>query len=105
MTVKTKSDLMRLISDPDHQQRIREFGISRIGFFGSFVHGECTPQSDVDVLVQFAPGRKSFDGFMGLSSFLESIFGRRVELVTIESLSPYIGPRILKEVEYASLGI
>ncbi len=41
--------------------------------------------------------------FMEASLFLEDLLQHRVELVTIESLSPYIGPHILKEVEYAAL--
>src|SRR5919205_76496 len=55
---------------------------------------------DVDILVEFEEGRKSFDNFMRLSFFLEELFGRRVELLTAESLSPHIGPHILREVEY-----
>jgi predicted nucleotidyltransferase len=39
-----------------------------------------------------------------VASFLEDLFGRQVDLITTESLSPYIGPHILREVEYASLG-
>jgi predicted nucleotidyltransferase len=57
--------------------------------------------SDVDVLVEFEQDRKTFDNFIQLSFLLEDLFQRRVELVTIESLSPYIGPHILSEVEYA----
>jgi predicted nucleotidyltransferase len=41
---------------------------------------------------------------MHLAFFLEETLGRKVELVTPESLSPYIGPHILREVEYASTG-
>lgn len=48
-------------------------------------------------------GQKSFDAYMELSFLLEEVFQQRIELVTLESLSPYIGPHILKEVEYASL--
>jgi predicted nucleotidyltransferase len=40
---------------------------------------------------------------MKLSFMLEDVLQHRVELVTVESLSPYIGPHILKEVEYAAL--
>jgi hypothetical protein len=54
------------------------------------------------MLVEFEPGRKTFDAFMQLAFFLEALFGRRVELVTPESLSPYIGPHILREMEYVS---
>jgi len=59
--------------------------------------GEARDDSDVDFLVEFAPGRKSFDAFMELAFLLEELTGRRVELVTTESLSPYIGPHILRE--------
>lgn len=86
-----------------NHRRLRELGVSRIGLFGSFVRGEQGPDSDVDLLVEFAPERKTFDNFMALSFFLEGLFARKVELVTPESLSPYIGPYILKEVEYVRL--
>ena len=48
-------------------------------------------------------GQKAFDAFMELSFYLEEILQRKIELVTMESLSPYIGPHILKEVEYAAI--
>jgi len=52
------------------------------------------------LLVEFEAGQKTFDHFMGLSFFLEELLQRRVELVTPEGLSPYIGPYILQEVQY-----
>jgi predicted nucleotidyltransferase len=67
------------------------------------VRGEQHPDSDIDLLVEFEAGQKTFDAFMELSFLLEEVFQRRIELVTVESLSPYIGPHILKEVEYAAL--
>ena len=53
----------------------------------------------LDVLVQFAPGAKTYERFLTLSELLEARLERRVELVTTESLSPYIGPRILAEAQ------
>ena len=79
---------------------LSQFGVHRFGLFGSFVKNEQTSESDVDLLIEFKPGRKSFDNFMNLSFFLEDMFGRKVDIVTPESLSPYIGPKILAEVEY-----
>ncbi|MGH9835584.1 MAG: nucleotidyltransferase family protein, partial [Blastocatellia bacterium] len=64
---------------------------------------EACAQSDVDILVEFEPEKKSFDNFMRLSFLLEDLFDRRVDLITTESLSPYIGPHILSEVEYAPI--
>jgi hypothetical protein len=74
-------------------------GVLEIGLFGSFARGEQTPESDVDLLVEFTPQQHTFDSFMDLSFFLEALLGRKVELLTRESLSPYIGERILAEVE------
>jgi hypothetical protein len=83
---------------------LKRFGVERCGVFGSFVRDTgIHDQSDVDILVVFKPGQKTFDNFMHLSFFLEDIFDRAVDLITIESLSPYIGPRILNEVEYVSV--
>lgn len=82
--------------------RLAALGVVRIGLFGSFVKGRQTATSDVDILVEFEPDKHSFDNFMDVSFLLEDLLGRRVELVTPESLSPYIGPHILKDVEHVS---
>ena len=100
MAAQTKEHVISLIQG--NQSRIRSFGVRRLGLFGSFVRGRQDGESDVDVLVEFEPGKKTFDAFIYLAFFLEELFERRVELVTPESLSPYIGPRILDEVEYVS---
>ena len=56
-------------------------------------------RSDVDLLVQFVPGAKTYDHFLALSELLEQRLGRPVELITTEALSPFIGPRILAEAQ------
>jgi hypothetical protein len=99
--VSTKDDILRTLRESETQLRV--LGVAKMGLFGSFVRGHQRPDSDVDLLVEFVQGMKSFDRFMELSFFLEEILQRPVELVTIESLSPHIGPRILKEVEYVPL--
>lgn len=81
------------------EAEIRALGVARLALFGSVVRNEARPDSDVDVLVQFAPGAKTYDRFLALSDLLEARLERRVELVTTESLSPYIGPRILAEAQ------
>jgi len=99
--VKTKKDLFeRIISN---QKKIISFGVERLGIFGSFVKDEANEQSDVDFFIHFAPKQKTFKNFMKLAQTLEEITGRKIELVTPQSLSKYIGPYILKEVEYVSL--
>lgn len=99
--VKTKQEVLAALRS--NGTRIKALGVRRIGLFGSFVRDEARADSDVDILVAFEPGRKSFDSFMELSLLLEEVLGRRVELLTVESLSPFIGPHILKEVEYVPL--
>ena len=90
------------------QEAVAEFcrrnHIRRLAFFGSVLREDFRPDSDVDVLVEFEPGRKTFDAFVHLALFLEDLLGRRVDLLTPESLSPYIGPHILSEVRYVALG-
>lgn len=102
MSVQTKEQLLAVIRG--HGSRVREFGVRRCGVFGSFVRGNSTAHSDVDFLVEFETGKKTFDNFIRLAFFLEDILGRPVEIVTPESLSPYIGPHILREVEDVTLG-
>ncbi|HZT29301.1 MAG TPA: nucleotidyltransferase family protein [Bryobacteraceae bacterium] len=81
------------------EAEIRALGVARLALFGSVLRGEARPDSDVDLLVQFSPGAKTFDRFLALSELLEDRLGRRVELVTTEALSPFIGPHILAEAQ------
>jgi len=85
-----------------HEQ-IQALGVVSLSVFGSFARGEQRPDSDVDILVEFRTGAKSFDGFMSLAFLLEDVLGRTVELVTPRSLSRHIGPRILREAEHVPL--
>ncbi len=101
MSITNKEELLAVLHQ--HRDSIRNYGVHQYGLFGSFVRNEPKLTSDVDILVEFEPGKKTFDNFMALGFFLEDILGRKVDLLTKESLSPYIGPRILQEVEYVAL--
>lgn len=88
--------MRRLVaSEPE----IRALGVQRLALFGSVLRGGARPDSDVDLLVQFSPGTKTFDSFLALFDLLEECLGHRVELVTTEALSLFIGPRILGEAQ------
>lgn len=100
MPVHSKEQVLSLINQS--QSALKQLGVSRLGLFGSFMNGQPTQASDVDLLVEFENGQKTFDNFMNLAFFLEDLFDRKVDLVTPESLSPYIGPKILQEVKYVS---
>jgi len=81
---------------------IRGFGVRRIGLFGSYARGEQRPDSDVDILVEFEDGMKTFDNYMGLKIFLEDLLGCRVDLVVLDSVKPRLKPYILGSVIYAT---
>lgn len=81
------------------EAEIRALGVARLAVFGSVARGEDRPDSDIDILVQFSQGWKTFERFLALSELLEANLGRRIELVTTEALSPFIGPHILVEAE------
>ena len=98
MTVQTKQDVINLLEN--YRDRFQEFGVESLGLFGSFARNVATYESDIDLLVEFKASYKTFNNFMNLSFFLEDILGRKVDLVTIDSLSPYISQNILQEVEY-----
>lgn len=86
-----------------HKLTLEKYGVKKIGLFGSFVRDEATDQSDIDFLVDFEKEKKTFRNIMDLAFFLEDLFERKVEVLTPQGLSPYIGPHILKTVEYVSL--
>jgi len=78
-----------------------KYGVKRLGFFGSLVRNEWKESSDVDVLVEFEKGAKTFDNYMNLKFFLEDLFGGKVDLVIADTLKPQIKERVLEEVKYA----
>lgn len=72
-------------------------GVQRLALFGSVERGTANAESDVDFLVEFQPEKKTFDRFVALADLLEGLLGCDVELVTPESLSPYLKSHILSE--------
>ena len=77
------------------------FGVSQVGLFGSYAKNAPSHKSDVDILIDFEPGMETFDNFMAVYDLLEDYFGNlNIDLVTKNGLSPYIGPKILEQVEY-----
>ncbi|MCS3706208.1 hypothetical protein GGP62_001179 [Salinibacter ruber] len=101
-TVHTRKDLLERLRR--HGDDLCRLGVQRIGLFGSFQRDEPSAESDVDLLVEFLPGEKSFDNFMAVSFLLEEELERPVELVTRKALSPHIGPHILQNIEYVEVG-
>ncbi len=83
---------------------IQQYGISKIGLFGSYARQEQNKDSDIDILIDFQKDKETFDNFMAVCDLLDNIFsGYKVEVVTTGGLSPYIGPHILNSVEYVQI--
>ena len=78
-----------------------KFGIRQVGLFGSYSRNEQSDKSDIDLLIDFEPDKENFDNFMAVYDLFEDLFkNERIEIVTKNGLSPYMGPRILSEVVY-----
>lgn len=96
----TKANILRSLKL--NKSKLAEFGIKNFGLFGSYVREEQTGFSDIDLLIDFEPEKENFDNLMAAYDLFEKIFkNEKIEVVTINGLSPYIGPTILNEVQYA----
>jgi len=99
--VKNKEQVFELIST--HKSAIHGLGAKRLGLFGSFVREEQKEESDVDFVVEFGEGKKTFRNFMNLADYLETLLNRKVELVTWESLASFVQRNVKEEIEYVSI--
>ncbi|MEM2914561.1 MAG: nucleotidyltransferase family protein [Candidatus Bathyarchaeia archaeon] len=75
---------------------LRRYDVKRASVFGSFVRGEEREDSDIDILVEFE-GEKSLLDLAGLKIDLEEALGRKVDVLTYNSLHPLLRDRILQE--------
>lgn len=96
-----KQQIIRLFHT--NSKTLVHLGVKRIGLFGSVAREEDTSNSDVDVFVEFTQEGHTYSNFNQLCDFLEKHLGDDFDLVTSQSLSPYLGPRILREVQYVPL--
>ena len=80
-----------------HRAELHEkYSVVEIGVFGSYVRGEQSEDSDLDVLVEFGKP-VGFFKFLDLEEYLEKLLGLKVDLVTRKALKPTIGRYILDE--------
>ncbi len=85
----------------EHREELfQRFDLERLGVFGSTARGDAGPRSDVDVLVSFRKGRKTFDNYIDLKLFLEDLLRREVDLVTLDYMRPRVRARVLGEIVY-----
>ena len=95
----TKEHILKTLKS--HKLELSKLGIKNVGLFGSYIRNEQSNESDIDLLIDFDPEKENFDNFMAVYDLFEKIFkNEKIEVVTKNGLSPYIGPKILNEVQY-----
>lgn len=82
---------------------IKKFGIKRIGIYGSVARNEDSLDSDIDLLLDFEPGRKTYKNFFNSSMFLESLFSRPVDITTPQAIHPRLRQYIDKDISYVQI--
>ncbi|QTA38389.1 nucleotidyltransferase family protein [Thermosipho ferrireducens] len=86
------------------QELIQKFAVKKIGVYGSFVRGEEKLESDVDIYIEFDINKITFDKYYELSEYLESIIGRKVDIITKDGVEtiriPYIKEEIKRSIIY-----
>jgi predicted nucleotidyltransferase len=95
--VRDRDEILKILEQ--NRNVIRGYGVRRLGLFGSCARGECNEVSDLDFVVEFE--KKSFDAYMDLKLFLETLFGCQVDLVISDSIKPRLRSVILGEAIHA----
>jgi len=94
----TRDEVLKVLEANRHA--LHAHGVRSLGLFGSVARGDATSASDLDFVVQF--DKKSFDGYMNVKAFLESLFGCRVDLVLESTIKPRLRGAILREAVHAA---
>ena len=102
--VSIKEEVLRKLSEnlAEIQER---FGIETLGIFGSVSRGEDTDASDVDVLYRFRKGRGGMHDMAGLYEYLKELFGREVDVISFDYISPLIEEKVRADSIIISNGI
>ena len=100
----TAEEVMTIMNSEDILAKLRElrpiitarYKAKEVGIFGSFVRGEQSASSDIDILVEFEDGADLFD-LIGLTLYLEEIFQRQVDVVPKRALRAELQDSVLRE--------
>jgi predicted nucleotidyltransferase len=96
--MQSRSDVLATLATLKDELATR-FHVAKIGVFGSVSRGEQTPESDIDILVEFSRP-VGFFTFMELEAFLSERLGAPVDLVTPDAIKPMMRERIARETAY-----
>jgi len=91
----TSDDITNLIEE--NKDTLKTYGVKKIALFGSHARGDATPDSDVDLLVEFEKGRGLFKDHTNLLNFLEDKLQKPIDLVKPHLIREELKPRIQQE--------
>jgi predicted nucleotidyltransferase len=99
MTIKLKN-LHTLATKINLDERLTKICVENdivfMALFGSFVRGDQNKKSDIDILIKFDPAKeKSLLDLIHVENELKKLFRRKVDLLTIGSISPYLRDEVL----------
>lgn len=78
----TRERILSLLRE--HETTLKKYTVRKMGLFGSYARNEARKDSDVDLIVEFE--EPTFDNFMDLTSYLEKLLGRKIEVLTPEGV-------------------
>lgn len=84
-----------------NKKHLKKYGVKRIGLFGSYAKGNQKEHSDLDFIIEFEEGKKSFDNYMELNFLLKDLFDKDIDLVIAGTIKPELKDSIMESVEYA----
>jgi len=79
--------------------KVKRFGVKRIGLFGSYTRDTQRKNSDIDILIEFEEGKATLENFLDLAKYLEELLGKRIDLITTEGVRSIRINHIRKEIE------
>jgi len=106
MKSKTMNDETIIKILEQNNNILKKYKVKRIGLFGSYARGQQKKNSDIDLLVEFDLNmfgkdyQGLYDTFSELSHYLENLFGKKVDLIPDDSLSPYIKAYVNKDIKW-----
>lgn len=83
-----------------HKEELEKYGVKNIGLFGSYAKNKNDENSDIDILVEFKEGNKTFDNYMDLKFYLEDTFNKKIDLVIDENIKKELRDDILGSARY-----
>lgn len=97
--ILTKDRILQILQE--HKELLAQLGVRRIGLFGSYTKNLQESDSDIDILIDFFPEQETYDNLLGIYEVLEKAFqNKKIDIVTKNGLSKYIGSYILNETAY-----